>query len=79
MFDIPFGSRVITAYAKQKGMTKVSLPDYMTIRDFAEAFDQGVYICNPRSHLVCVRNGQIWDTWDCSKYKIKTYYTFTKM
>jgi len=32
-------------------------------------------IVNTRSHLVCVSNGKIYDTWDCKFYCANSYYT----
>lgn len=72
-FDIPLSHKVIDEYAKMNGMTKVSLPNYLTLKEFAKTHNE-TCICNIRSHLVCVKENMIWDTWDCSNYKLKTYY-----
>ncbi len=76
-FDIPLGERVIKEYVKKNGMEQVSLPVYTKLRDFVKK-SKGTCICNLRGHMVCVKEGQIWDTWDCSYSTMKTYYTFTK-
>ena len=76
-FDIPLSHRVIEAYAKMNGMTKVSLPNYLTLKEFARTHD-GTFICNIHSHLVCVKENMIWDAWDCGNYKVKTYYVKNK-
>ena len=73
MFDMPDAPRVIDKFAEQNGLVKVSLPDYMSVYDFAYNFG-GTYICNIRSHVVCIKNHQINDTWNCGNYKVKTYY-----
>ena len=72
-FDMPNSRRVIDIYAKQKGLKKISLPEYMTISQFAETHN-GVYVANLRSHVVCIKNNSINDCWDCGGYKMKTYY-----
>jgi len=77
MFDMPNDPKVIDKYAKMNGMIKVSLPEYVTVSEFAENHD-GVYLINIRSHVACVKNNKIYDTWDCGSYKMKTYYTFEK-
>lgn len=76
-FDMPNSPKVIDAYARSKGMIKVSLPDYMTVSEFAETHG-GTYIANIRSHIACVKNNSINDTWNCGSYKMKTYYSFAK-
>lgn len=74
-FDMPNAPKVIEQYAKDNGYTKVSLDRYMTLKEFAKTHNTGRYLCNVYSHVVCVRDGEIWDAWDCSNYKLKTYYT----
>ena len=78
MFDMPNDPKVIEAYAKSKGFIKVSLPDYVYVSRFAQTHPTGTYIVNIRSHISCIKNGMINDTWDCGRYKMKTYYTFSK-
>lgn len=78
MFDMPNDPKVIEKFALQNNFSKVSLPDYITVRRFCETHKNGVYIVNIRSHVACVKNGQINDTWDCGLYKMKTYYTLSK-
>jgi len=78
LFDMPNSPKVIERYANNRGMVKVSLPKYITLNKFASTHKDGIYIANIRSHVVCVKNGMINDTWDCGDYKMKTYYTFEK-
>ena len=73
-FDMPNSNKVIEAYAKEKGLTKVSLLEYMSVSKFAETHN-GVYLVNIRSHVACVKNNKINDTWNCGNYKMKTYYS----
>ena len=77
MFEMPNSHKVIDKYAKDNGLIKVSLPDYMTVSEFAKTHDDS-YIVNIRSHIACVKNNAINDCWDCGSYKMKTYYTFKK-
>lgn len=46
-------------YKKKKKEERV------TVANFAMTHPYGVYILQIRSHQVCVRNGEYWDTWDC--------------
>ena len=72
-FDMPNSHKVIDKYAKSKGMIKVSLPDYMTASEFARTHN-GSYVVNLRSHVACIKNNKINDSWNCGEYKMKTYY-----
>ena len=72
-FDMPNSHKTIDKYAKEKGLIKGSLDNYMTVSDFARTHD-GTYLVNIRSHVVCVKNNMINDTWNCGEYKMKTYY-----
>ena len=73
IFDMPGNDNTVEAYGKQKGMVKKSLPEYMTLYEFARTHN-GVYVCKLRNHIVCVRNNKIYDTWNCGEYMLKTYY-----
>ena len=37
----------------------------MTVGEFAEYFPKGIYIVRVDSHLTCVIDGTVFDTWDC--------------
>lgn len=78
LFEMPNSNKTIDNYAKSKGLIKVSLPDYITVNKFISLHPKGIYIANIRSHIVCLKDGMINDTWDCGNYKMKTYYTFGK-
>lgn len=73
MFDLPDSPKVIEAYAKSKGMVKKSLPEYMTLYQFTRTHN-GVYVCNLRNHVMCVRNNKMYDTWNYGDCMLKTYY-----
>ena len=77
LFEMPNSHKVIDKYAKENGFVKLSLPDYMTVSEFAKTHD-GSYIVNIRSHVACVKNNSINDTWNCGGYKMKTYYSISK-
>ena len=46
----------------------------MTVSEFAKTHN-GTYLVNIRSHVSCVKNNSINDTWNCGGYKMKTYYS----
>ena len=39
----------------------------MTINDFLHNFPQGIFIIRISGHLTCAIDGEIVDTWDCSR------------
>jgi len=49
----------------------------MTVGEFAEEFNQGVYLVTMNGHITCIIDGVIWDTFDPSDrfvwetYKVK--------
>lgn len=65
---------VYQTFVKVRGYKKISFPaergeSRMTVSKLAEAQAFGDYegyniICNCAHHLVCVSNGEYWDTWD---------------
>lgn len=73
LHDMPDSPKVIDKYAQDNNMIKLSLPAYTSVSGFAMTHN-GTYICNIRSHVVCIKDNQINDVWNCGNYKLKTYY-----
>ena len=70
MADMPSSNTVITAVLRKHGFYKESLPDCggcYTIRDFAKDNPKGTYVVGTGNHVVCVINGDFYDSWrsDC--------------
>ena len=40
--------------------------DGLLVGEFAERHHIGVYLVRMRSHITCVIDGKLYDTWDCS-------------
>lgn len=74
IFDMPNSPNTTEAYALQKGMVKRSLPEYMTVSDFARTHN-GTYVVNLRNHVLCVKGNKYHDTSEWSgEWMLKTYY-----
>lgn len=43
----------------------------MTIREFVEDHPNGIYLITMRGHITVLKNGVIYDTFDCRDRKIK--------
>lgn len=44
-----------------------------TVRDFAMEHPVGVYVLGTQGHVICLRDGDWWDTWD-SGDEVPVYY-----
>lgn len=72
--DMPSGNHVWGKYLQRNGWKRY-LPEYddMTVQEFAHAYPRGTYLLALDSHIVCVMDGKIIDTWN-SGNKIVLYY-----
>lgn len=77
MCDMPDSNAVWGAYLQDCGYKRHIIPDYYppnyTIADFAAEHQNGTYIVGTGTHVVCIRDGIIYDTWD-SAQKIPIFY-----
>lgn len=66
--DMPSANHVWGAYLHRRGFTRKivpdSCPDCYTVADFAREHPQGTYILALSGHVVCVIDGDWYDTWD---------------
>lgn len=77
MFDVPNSNKVIDKYLSKYEKLDVKYEDEygnmkrFTVKDCCDF--NGTLIVSVASHLTCVKNGNVFDTWDCSRksaYKI---------
>lgn len=77
MYDMPSANRVWGEFLKSQGFKKYQIPDTCpdcyTIRDFCYEHPIGTYILGTGEHVVCVKNGHYFDSWD-SGNEIPIYY-----
>ena len=70
MADMPSANSVTTAYLRNKGFHRRTIPDdcpdCYTIEDFCKDHPKGTYIIGTGSHLTTVIDGDLWDSWDSS-------------
>lgn len=66
--DMPSANAVWGAYLKRQGYRRQLLPDTCpdcyTVADFAAEHPKGVYLLALSGHVVCIINGDWYDTWD---------------
>ena len=77
MHDMPSANSVWGAYLRRCGFTRNVIPDdcpdCYTVADFARDNPIGVYILALSGHVVCLIDGDWYDTWD-SGNEIPLYY-----
>jgi hypothetical protein len=81
MADMPSANSVTTAYLRNKGFRRRTIPDdcpdCYTIENFCEDHPKGTFVIGTGSHLTTVIDGTLWDSWD-SRNETPVYY-FEKM
>ena len=77
MADMPSANSVWGAYLRYLGFNRyvvsTEYPDSYTVYDFAEDNKNGTYILALSGHVVCVQDGDYYDTWD-SGDEVPIYY-----
>ena len=68
MADMPSSNSVLNSYLRSKGFHKKTIddlcPSCYSVRNFADEHFKGIYILGMGSHVVCVIDGQYFDSWD---------------
>ena len=77
MYDMPSANRVWGQLLKDRGFKKYQIPDMCpecyTIREFCYDNPYGTFVVGTGEHVVCVKNGHYFDSWD-SGNEIPAYY-----
>lgn len=70
MADLPSSNAVWGAYLKDRGFSRHLTPEkesgVYTVDDFANDHPSGTYILALDGHVVCVKDGVIYDSWNSS-------------
>ena len=71
MGDLPSANSVWGAYLHNigysRGIVPDSCPECYTVADFAAEYPVGTYILALSGHVVCVKDGSVYDSWDSSE------------
>lgn len=76
MGDLPSANHVWGQYLRDRGFSRHMVPEEIepyTVADFASDHLQGTYVLALNGHVVCVVDGDYYDTWD-SGNEIILYY-----
>ena len=68
MADMPSSNSVWGAVLRQHGFRRYAVPntcpDCYTIGQFAEDHPEGVFVVGTGNHVVTIRDGAVWDSWN---------------
>lgn len=77
MSDMPNSNAVINALLMDRGFERETIPNTCpycyTVKDFAEEHPEGTFVLGTGSHVVCVKDGTVYDSWD-STHEIPIVY-----
>lgn len=77
LYDMPSANHIWGTYLRHKGFTRKIIPnnypESYSVKDFCEEHPQGMYLLALSGHVVCVIDGDYYDTWD-SGDEIPLYY-----
>ena len=79
--DMPSSNTVWGAYLRDYGFVRdiipMECPDCYTVADFSRDHPQGTFVLALRGHVLTVRDGTIFDSWDSSQ-ELPLYYWHKK-
>lgn len=64
--DMPSANATWGAYLRRNGFRREIAPEDMTVREFADTHPDGTYVLALSGHVVCIRDGSLYDSWDSS-------------
>ncbi len=77
--DMPSANVVWGKYLRSKGFRRFTIPDICpdcyTVNDFEVEHPEGTYIVALNGHVVCVVDGNHYDTWDSGDMNPIYYWT----
>lgn len=67
--DMPSANHVWGAYLKDQGFTRhiIDEDNMYTVEDFCKDHPKGTYILAIQEHVVCVEDGNYYDSWNSGK------------
>ena len=77
--DMPSANRVWGSLLERNGfkrrMVEAPCSKCYTVRDFCKDHPKGLYVLAISGHVVCIKDGDWWDSWD-SGNEVPLYYWF---
>lgn len=73
--DMPSQNKCWASYLRYRGYRRRMIPDeYYTVRDFCRDNPHGAYILALDGHVISVRDGNYYDTWDSGDKTVLYYW-----
>lgn len=72
--DMPSSNWVVGEYLKKNGFKKKFLAEPATVAEFTECNKKGLFVLCSGTHVVCVENGDYYDSWDSGNEMIIYYW-----
>jgi len=72
--DMPSSNEVWRSYLSQYGLERRPAPPHTTVNEFARTHRSGVHLLGLNSHVVCIIDGTILDTWDSGEKEVLYYW-----
>lgn len=76
--DMPSSNVVLNSYLRSKWFRRNVVsnlcPDCYTFSDFAREHPKGTYIVCTGTHVACIKDGILYDSWDSSDEVVIFYY-----
>ena len=68
--DMPSSNAIVNSYLHSKGFRRYVIsnlcPDCYTFKDFANDHPRGTFIVGTGTHVACIKDGRLYDSWDSS-------------
>lgn len=76
--DMPSSNVVLNSYLHSKGFRRYAVsnlkPDCYSVRDFANENRKGTFIVGTGSHVVAIKDGSYFDSWDSGSECLEYYW-----
>lgn len=72
--NMPSSKEVWDSYLRRHGFDKALAPDNMSVDEFMKTHPRGTYLLALSNHVVCLQDGEIFDTWDSTNETVIFYW-----
>lgn len=76
--DMPSANYVWGMYLRKNGFEQKVIPSIcpqcITVGEFAEQHPYGTYVVATQGHVVCIEDGNVYDSWDSSGEVVLYYF-----
>lgn len=65
--DMNDSNEVMDCFLRKRGFKRGMIEEECTVDEFAAGHPMGTYVLALGRHVVCVKDGMYWDSWDSGK------------